>query len=447
MDIIELKKIVQENGVVGAGGAGFPTYAKLDTKANTIILNCAECEPLLKVHRQLLQKYAYEILYTLDTLSSLLGAKEVIIGVKGAYTKAIDAINANRDSFKNIRIGLLPEIYPAGDEVVLIYETTGIVVPPGSIPIESGIVVLNVETVYNIYKALKNQPVIYKYITIAGEVNEPVTLKVPIGISVEELVQRAGGVTVADPVYIMGGPMTGNIVKPYDTITKTSNAVLVMPRNHVIINKRLSKITIDMKRAMSTCCQCQMCTDMCSRNLLGHPIAPHAFMGAATSGNTKDVTPYINTMFCSGCGLCEMYACPQGLSPKTLIGEYKQGLRKNGVAVPKGVKANPVNPMRKYRKVPMDRLTARLNLTQYNIDAPIVDTVVDSMLVKIKLSQHIGAPAEVNVKVGQTVDLGQVIANFAEGKLSVPVHASIQGTVQDINDKYITIKARGDINE
>jgi biotin carboxyl carrier protein len=142
-----------------------------------------------------------------------------------------------------------------------------------------------------------------------------------------------------------------------------------------------------------------------------------------------------------------MYACPQGLSPKTLIGAYKLGLRKNGVAIPKGVKANPVSSMRKYRKVPMDRLTARLNLTQYNVDAPILDTVVKTNLVKIKLSQHIGAPAVAVVKAGDRVSLGQVIGSFVQDKLSVPVHASIEGYVQDVNDNYITIKARGDINE
>ena len=86
MNFDELVALIKQNGIVGAGGAGFPTYAKLDKRADTIILNCAECEPLLKLHRQILERYAYEILSTLDLIAKTIGAKDVIIGVKGSYT-------------------------------------------------------------------------------------------------------------------------------------------------------------------------------------------------------------------------------------------------------------------------------------------------------------------------------------------------------------------------
>ena len=91
MEIKELSAVLQQNGVVGAGGAGFPTYAKLDSRAETIIMNCAECEPLLKLHRQLLEKHAYEILKTFHLIGETVGAKEMIIGIKKAYQKTIDA--------------------------------------------------------------------------------------------------------------------------------------------------------------------------------------------------------------------------------------------------------------------------------------------------------------------------------------------------------------------
>lgn len=441
MELTELVEIMRKNGVCGAGGAGFPSYAKLDKRADTIILNCAECEPLLKLHRQVLEKYAFEIMKTLDVIAKTLEAKDVIIAVKGSYKKAVEAVEANLGSFPNIKIGLLPEIYPAGDEVITIYETTGRVVSPGAIPITVGVIVFNVETILNVYNAMTDgEPVIYKYITIAGEVKNPITLKVPIGITVQELVDLAGGATVEDAVYINGGPMTGNICSPYDTITKTFNAVLVMPKTAIIVAKRMSKTSIDMKRAMGVCCQCMMCTDLCSRNLIGHPIEPHAFMRAASSGVTADVGPFINTMFCSACGICEMYACGQGLSPRTLIAEYKAGLRKNGVPIPKDTPLAPVKPQREYRRVPMSRLTARLGLTKYNVPAPLQDEVVNTDCVKIKLSQHIGAPAAPIVKKGDAVTKGQQIGEVGEGKLGVGVHASISGVVTDVNDKFVTIK-------
>lgn len=440
MEMTELVEIMKNAGVCGAGGAGFPTYAKLDKRADTIILNCAECEPLLKLHRQVLEKYAHEIMSTLQVIADTLDAQKAIIAVKGSYTNALNAVKANLDAFKKVEIGILPETYPAGDEVVTIYETTGRVVPPGSLPIMIGVCVFNVETILNVYNAMQNKgPVTAKYITIAGEVKNPITLKAPLGITYAELIEMAGGTTVSDYALIAGGPMTGRICQPFDTVTKTSNAVLVLPRNHNMITRRTVKVTIDMKRAMAACCQCQMCTDLCPRHLLGHPIAPHAFMRAASSGTAQDIKPLIDTMFCSQCGLCEYYSCFQSLSPRTLIGEYKMGLRKNGVPIPKGIEAKPVFPDRKLRAVSKERLTARLGLSQYDLPAPLVDEVVKTDKVKIMLSQHIGAPAQAVVKTGDSVKVGQVVGQVEDGKLGVPVHASIDGVVADVTDKYVVI--------
>lgn len=443
MVLTELVEIMKKNGVAGAGGAGFPSYAKLDKRADTIILNCAECEPLLKLHRQVLEKYAFEICSTLNDIAEAVEADRVIVAVKAAYKGAVDAVKANLEHFPKISIGILPEVYPAGDEVVTIYETTGRVVAPGALPITVGVTVFNVETVYNIYKAIHNaEPVVSKYITIAGEVKHPITLKAPLGMTYAELIELAGGATVSDYALIGGGPMTGPVVTPADVVTKTSNAVLVLPAQHPLISKKLAKTTIDMKRAMAACCQCRMCTDLCSRNLLGHPIEPHAFMRSATSGVTRDVGPFINTMFCSQCGICELYACGQNLSPRTLIGVCKAGLRKAGVKIaPEDIKFGEVNPQREQRLVPVPRLTARLGLTRYNVAAPLQDELVKARKVKVMLSQSIGVPASCAVAKGDIVKRGQVIGEAAEGKLSMPVHASIDGKIIEANDKFVVIEA------
>ncbi|WMJ88678.1 4Fe-4S dicluster domain-containing protein [Anaerocolumna sp. MB42-C2] len=445
MDIKELTSRLRECGIVGAGGAGFPTYAKIDKKADTIILNCAECEPLLKVHRQLLQKYAYEIMSALDIIAVAVEANEVIISVKETYTKTVEAVKANLGSFPGIKLKLLNEVYPMGDEVVLIYETTGKKVPPGSIPIEAGIAVFNVETVFNIYKAVtNNEPVHSKYLTVAGEVKTPITIKAPIGMSVEAAVELAGGSKTKNHVYIMGGPMTGNIADAYDTVKKTTNAILVLQSDHTVVHKKTGNSSIDMKRAMASCCQCEMCTDLCPRHLLGHPITPHLFMRAATSGVTQDLAPFLDTMFCCSCGICEMFACPQDLSPRKLITEYKAGLRNKGIPIPKGIPSKDTDPMREYRKVPMERLTARLGLLEYDVDAPLDEKDVAASQVKISLSQHIGAKALAVVKKNTLVNRGDMIAKAEEGKLSASVHASISGEIIEVNDSFIIIKSIGD---
>ncbi|MFR2836865.1 MAG: 4Fe-4S dicluster domain-containing protein [[Clostridium] nexile] len=440
MEIKELSNILQQNGIVGAGGAGFPTYAKLDERAETIILNCAECEPLLRLHRQLLEKHAREIVETFHMIGQTVGAKDIIIGIKKAYKKTIEALNECIGDYEGVRLGLLDEVYPAGDEVVLIYEVTGKVVRPGGLPIESGVAVFNVETVYNVYRAMKhNTPVVDKLVSVVAEVNNPITVRVPIGCTIEEVVAMAGGVTTPNAVYFIGGPMMGNIGTGAQAVTKTTNAVLVLPENHLIIQKKKSKASIDLKRAAASCCQCTMCTDLCPRHLLGHPIEPHKFMQAATCKDMQKAEIFINTMFCCSCGLCELYSCMQSLSPRSLMAEYKVGLRANGIKPPQGVEAKAVGPEREYRKVPMERLMARLDLTKYDREAPLDDDVVDMKRVKIMLSQHIGAPASAVVKSGDKVEMGQVIAEPGKG-LSVAIHASISGTVTEVNDKYVIIE-------
>jgi Na+-translocating ferredoxin:NAD+ oxidoreductase RnfC subunit len=165
------------------------------------------------------------------------------------------------------------------------------------------------------------------------------------------------------------------------------------------------------------------------------------FMRAASSGVTQNLAPFLDTMFCCSCGICEMYACHQGLSPRKLITEYKNRLRKNGVAIPKGIALREVDSMREYRKIPMDRLTMRLGLDEYNVAAPLHEEELITKQVKISLSQHIGAKAVAVVNKKDIVNRGDVIAQAEEGKLSIPIHASVSGEIQEISDRYIIIKS------
>lgn len=440
MNIEELKSVLRENGIVGAGGAGFPSYAKLDPRTEVLLLNCSECEPLLKLHRQLLKRHAYEIMKTLQMVADVVGAKRTVIGIKREYKKTILALKYYLDEFPMMSIKELDCVYPMGDEVVLIYEATGKVVRPGGLPIEAGVTVFNVETMYNIYRALTlKQPVTDKLVTVVGEVKEPMTVRVPVGCKLEEVVQMAGGVTTKNPVYLVGGPMMGTIKSGELPVTKTTNAILVLPEDHPLVQKRRRSSSIDLKRAASACCQCRTCTDLCPRNQLGHPIEPHKFMRAAANKDYHDTTVFIDTLFCSSCGVCELYACPQGLAPRSLIADYKSGLRKSGVKAPTDVEMKPVSEARQYRKVPQLRLEARLGLSVYEVPAPLKDEVAKCDQVVIQLSQHIGAPAKAVVKVGDIVETGDCIAEAAEG-LSVAIHASIRGEVMRITPQEIAIK-------
>lgn len=444
MDIQSLKQILQEKGVVGAGGAGFPTYAKLDERAEIVIMNCAECEPLLKLHRQLLEQNAEEIMRTFSMIAQAVGAREAVIGIKKEYKATLNALHRYIDAWPQMRIQLLDSAYPMGDEVVLIYEAAGRVIRPGGLPIEEGVAVFNVETVYNIYRALEQQiPVADKLVTVVGEVEHPITVRVPIGTSLEQTVSYAGEILAKEPVFLVGGPMMGNLCSTDTPVTKTTNAVIVLERSHPLIQKKQHNPAIDLKRAASSCCQCQTCTDLCPRHALGHPIEPHKFMRSAANQDFQDTNVFLDTMFCSSCGLCENFSCPQGLSPRSLIAEYKAGLRQAGVKPPADVIPEPVKESRKYRKVPEQRLAARLGLSRYDAEAPLqedeyVRNVRPVKKVTIRLSQHIGAPAVPVVQKGDTVEAGQLIAEPAKG-LSVGIHASIAGVVYQVTKDSIVV--------
>ena len=440
MSLEELKKILRENGIAGAGGAGFPAYAKLSDKADTIILNCAECEPLLKLHRQVLAEYAFEILTALSLVAEATKAQNIIIALKKHYKDAVNAVQSVLDKFKNVQISYLPEVYPAGDEVVTIYETTGRVVPPGAIPIAVGVTVFNVETALNIYRAVfENKPVTHKYVTVTGAVKNATTLKVPLGMPFSELIALAGGATEEEYEIISGGPMMGALVNPLDTVTKTTSAILVFPKNHIVVESKKTRVSISLKRAMASCCQCRSCYVTCSRGLLGHPIVPHEFMRTASSGDTKNITPYINTMFCSGCGLCELYSCPQGLAPRTLIQEYKAGLRAAGVRIPEDIKYENPDPNRNMKLVPISRLTSRLGLSKYDKPALLDEKEIISKKLRISLKQNIGAPMLPLVKNGQTISVGEKIAAADENALGLPLHSPVNGKVLDANEHFILV--------
>lgn len=447
MEIQTLKQILQENGIVGAGGAGFPTYAKLDERAEIILMNCAECEPLLKLHRQLLEQHAEEILKAFDMIARTVGAKEAVIGIKREYKATLKAIDRYIDSYPDMRIQLLDSAYPMGDEVVLIYEATGRVIRPGGLPIEEGVAVFNVETVYNVYRAVEqNIPVADKLVSVVGEVERPITVRVPIGAAIRDVIAYAGEVKVKHPVYLIGGPMMGNLADETAVVTKTTNAVIVLDRSHTLVQRKNRNTAIDLKRAASSCCQCETCTNLCPRHALGHPIEPHKFMRSAANKDFQDTNVFLNTFFCSSCGLCENFSCPQGLAPRSLIAEYKMGLRKAGVKPPADVVPAPVKESRAYRKVPEERLEARLGLAKYDVDAPLQSDAYwmeEHFIhkVKIMLSQHIGAPAAAIVEKGDLVSAGDCIAKPGNG-LSVGIHASVDGIVQEVTDKYITIAER-----
>ena len=444
----EILDRIKAAGIVGMGGATFPTHVKLSVppgkKTEFLIINGVECEPYLTSdHRTMLEK-GEELMVGTTILMRVLGVKQAQIGIENNKPDAIAFLRELSKHYEGVRVTPLKVRYPQGGEKQLIAAVTGRQVPPPpGLPIDVGAVVCNASTTVAVYEAVqKRKPLVERIVTVTGKgMKTPSNYLVRMGTPIASLVEAAGGLPEGDVKVLNGGPMMGRIGNGSDPVTKTTNAVLVLPRDHQIVMKKQRTSAIDLKRAASICCQCNTCTDLCPRHNLGHPIDPARFMRAASAGDFRDVNPYIDSAFCSSCGVCEMYACPQSLAPRTLLADMKGGLRKAGIRPPQGVQPVPVQPSREYRKVPEERLMARLGLTKYDKDAPMDENVVPASKVKILLSQHIGAPAQAIVKTGDTVTKGQMIAQHADG-LSVSIHASISGRVTEVTDRHIIIAAK-----
>ncbi len=437
-----LTALVESAGIVGAGGAGFPTHVKLNTKADTVIINGAECEPLLRVDQQLMAGQAGRLLAALDKIVTHLGAKEGIVALKEHYHTAAEALQRELINYPNLRLHLLGAFYPAGDEQVIVYEVTGRVVPEGGIPIHVGVVVTNVETALNVLDALDGHPVTEKYVTLTGAVRTPKTVKVPLGITVAEALALAGGSAVADYRIVNGGPMMGRLVPPESVVTKTTKGLIVVPAGHPLLHSLERPLGVSLRQAATACMQCSLCSEVCPRGLLGHRIQPHKLMRLSAYGSMCDPaqTP-MNAYLCCGCRLCE-YACVMGLQPWKLNGNLKGILGEQGIRNSLNNKPEHGAPFREYKRYPVHKLIHQLGLSAYDVDAPMEEGETPSYgKVALPLRQNVGAPAEPVVEVGSKVEKGSLIARIPEGKLGANLHASISGTVAAISSDAIVIQA------
>lgn len=438
---IDVEKI-RANGVVGAGGAGFPAYVKMQAKGvDTVVVNAAECEPLLHKDKELLKKHAAELMEVLGAVVRHLGASRGIVGIKAKYEDVIELLKAHAGP--GLSVHPLQDFYPAGDEFNLVYETTGRVIPPGQIPLSVKAVVSNVETLLNV---AWNRPVTHKYLTVAGAVERPITLRVPIGVTVGECIAMAGKPTCEGRFAVIdGGVMMGKLVEDlHKPVTRTTGGLIVVPADHDLVRRRTrSQVTID-QIGRSACDQCSFCTELCPRFLLGHPIEPHLAMRNLGFHEVGEKM-ILGTSFCCECNLCTLYSCPEDLDPKNACVQSKITLRTKGMSWPKEDLAKRVepHPMEKYRHIPVKKLMLKLGLSNYQNVGPLIPETVEPATLRVMLQQHVGTPASPVVKAGDRVQAGQELGTVPKDKLGVPVHAPLAGVVRAVEKDAIVLDVKG----
>jgi Na+-translocating ferredoxin:NAD+ oxidoreductase RnfC subunit len=436
---MNLAERVRQAGVVGAGGGGFPTHVKLSANADTLIANGAECEPLLHKDAAVMEHQAQALIQGMELAMDAVGARDGVIGVKAKKKAAVAAVQAACQNSR-VRLQLLGDYYPAGDEYDLVYTVTGRLIPPAGIPLHVGVVVCNVETFVNIAASAQGQPVTHKTVTLAGALNRPATVTVPIGMSFRDAIEATGGFATDDPVYMIGGLMMGQISEDLDApITKTATGVVVLPREHRLIQRRLKPPLVQNKIGKSACDQCRYCTEYCPRFLLGYALEPHQVMRSlAFTATGKDVWNDWGALCCA-CGLCTLYGCPEELYPKEACDQARAEMRAAGRQWSGKTEVKP-HPMRDGRRVPIHTLARKLHVDQYETPAPLLPEPLQTKRVTIPFKQHAGVPNEPLVKVGDQVQARQPLGRVPEKALGAIVHAPFAGRVIAVNHSVVLEK-------
>jgi len=464
---MNLSEQIREAGVVGAGGAGFPTYVKAGSRVDCVIANGAECEPLLHKDSELLERHAAEVLAGLRLMQEATGATRAAVGLKAKNVAAVEALEAAGSvltprmagdsprtrippdllrgcqvrataELRTVELHTLGDFYPAGDEYELVHEVTGRLIPPAGLPLQVGCVVNNVETLYNVARAAEGQPVTHKSLSLAGAVARPVTVLTPLGTAFRDVLPLAGGATADEVAVFVGGVMMGTLTFDLDTpVTKTTTGLIVLPTDHPLVERKSRPEKAMHRIGKSACDQCSYCTEFCPRYLLGYDVQPHKVMRSLgfTASGGELWTKWGE--LCCACGLCTLYACPEDLYPKEACDRAKRTNREQNLRwTGSGEEVRP-HPLRASRRVPLKQLVRRLGLADYDVPAPFSPEEPQPARVRLPLRQHVGAPARPLVSVGDRVRRGQKLADVPADQLGAPIHASVDGIVREVSEDIV----------
>lgn len=294
----EIRNIVKEAGIVGLGGAGFPTHVKLTPKdesaIDTIIVNGAECEPYLTSDYRMMLEEPESIIKGLNVILSLFDNAKGVIGIENNKPEAIKKMTELVKDEPRITVCPLLTKYPQGGERSLIYAVTGRKINSSMLPADAGCIVDNVDTVISIYNAVcKTTPLIRRIITVTGDaIANPQNYSVRTGTSYKELLEASGGFKTEPEKVISGGPMMGQALFNLEIpVTKTSSALTCMTKDEVAVH------------APSACIRCGRCVSVCPSH-----VVPQMMMDAAERSDIERFTA-LNGMECCECGCCT-YVCP-----------------------------------------------------------------------------------------------------------------------------------------
>ena len=302
---VDIHDRINAAGIVGLGGAGFPSAVKmlpgLHSEIHLLIVNAAECEPFISCDEALLREKAREVILGVEIIRHVVQAGECVIGIENDKPEAIAALQQEINDLgeASIKLTILPSVYPVGGEKQLIEALTGLEVPSQGLPLDLGIVCYNVGTVYAVYNAvILGEPLVSRIVTMTGKaIKQPCNLEVLIGTPISNLIEECGGVTEDFDLLLMGGPMMGFPLQSDDLpVTKTTNCIIATTPADVLTRRQ----------SPMPCIRCGDCAAVCPVSLL-----PQQLYWFARSEDHDRLKEY-KLMDCIECGCCA-YVCPSHL--------------------------------------------------------------------------------------------------------------------------------------
>lgn len=308
---------LRKSGIVGLGGAGFPTPIKLNadnSRVDTLVINGAECEPYITSDTRTMLDGADDVAYGISLICKFLEIDNVVIGIEKNKPQCISSMRKATEDMAGVRVMPLPSVYPQGGEKVLAYHTTGRVIPQGKLPLDVGIIVINCTTVAAIAKFIRTgMPLVEKCVTVDGSaVSEPKNLIAPIGTPVGELIKECGGFKEEPRKVLYGGPMMGIALPDLTSpILKQTNAVIFMGEKEAT------------PPPVTPCIKCGACIEACPLSL--DPVA----ISKAYKAGEPETLERLKVDVCMECGCCS-YGCPakrnivqRNKMAKSMLRDYK----------------------------------------------------------------------------------------------------------------------------